>query len=365
MAASSSAANVTLLHERYQVHLNRVLGEGGFGTVYRAKDLHTPHPHTELAAKRVTRQDAMRSLQVEADVLKKLDSHPCVIQLVHYTQPSPTEAWVLLELASGGELFNRLIDSGTLTERSVRQVALNLFSALTHCLSHGIIHRDVKLENIMLVAEDPNALKLVDFGLAVVLPLDSTGAVEPVSLTDGVGSRSYKAPELFHAAAGYQAPPVDAWSTGIVLFTLLSGFFPLDEARPPAAASSSGDWRFTKLAQDQARGVGACASVYAMYKRPCPFSNAAQQVIDRLLLIDPARRLTIAEATTMPWLSESPHYYDDDEASEVVYRSSSDQSPSVVGARHGSVFDDADGELAVERVPTEAPRLVRQHAAAC
>ena len=171
----------------------------------------------------------------------------------------------------------------------------------------GVVHRDLKLENVMLCAEDPRAVKIVDFGLAV----DYTAGQ---LFREKVGSKSYRSPEIL-AGAGYEGPPADVWALGIVIFSLAAGFFPLDEARTT-------DWRFARLAQEQAKQVGACDAIFAMYKRACPFTQDFKAMLDGMLTIDPKKRATVAGLSENRWL-ETPKIgaqgeYDDD---GVVYRS--------------------------------------------
>ena len=78
-----------------------------------------------------------------------------------------------------------------------------------------------------------------------------------------------------------------ARSLGITMFSLVAGFFPLDEAR-------TSDWRFARLEQDQQRGVGSCDSIYAMYKRACPFTPELKELLNAMLTIDPAQRISMA-----------------------------------------------------------------------
>ena len=153
---------------RFEVNLDRLLGSGGFGQVFRAVD-QTASPPLYVAAKRGRVADLRR----EAQILELVAGHPAIIELHGFVEdPRPGgKAFLFLEICSGGELFDRLIDSGCLSERAARPFARNIAEALRHCLSRGIAHRDVKLENVMLSAEDPSALKLIDFGLACTVRL--------------------------------------------------------------------------------------------------------------------------------------------------------------------------------------------------
>jgi len=330
--------NKVTIAERFEVNIDKILGKGGFGEVFRACDV-VVVPPLAVAAKR----GSPESLRIEALMLEKVGAHPSIIGLHHYVELSGSVAWMFISLVSGGELFDRLIDSGNLSEGATRPIARNIASALAHCLSKGIVHRDVKLENVMLCAEDPNALKLIDFGLAVSLPLSADGSVAPTLLHDNVGSKSWKAPELFFAKEGYHAPPVDAWAYGVLVFSLLSGFFPFDEARTT-------DWRFSRLAQDQSKGIGPCDSIFRMYDRACPFSLKCKDFVDGLLAIDPGKRTPLPLCLEHSWL-QAPPPATMAAVDGVVYRSS---------GRFG--WDCGEEPLAMP-LPEGAPRLTRQAAA--
>ena len=324
----------------FEVNLGRKLGEGGFGAVYRAKDT-SQDPPAECAAKQVKyEKDAGQraATEREAAFLRKVGAHNSIIGLfgleivdghevctatrqppaqfarAHAPRPRPPQnaackksAWIFMEIATGGELFDRLIDSGSLTEKAVRPYFAALLSGVGAMHAAGVVHRDLKLENVMLCAEDPRAVKIVDFGLAV----DYTAGQ---LFREKVGSKSYRSPEIL-AGAGYEGPPADVWALGIVIFSLAAGFFPLDEAR-------STDWRFARLAQEQAKEVGACDAIFAMYKRACPFTQDFKAMLDGMLTIDPKKRATVAGLSENRWL-ETPKIgaqgeYDED---GVVYRS--------------------------------------------
>merc|ERR1719453_2087084 len=121
-----------------------------------------------------------------------------------------------MELASGGELFDRLIDAGKLAEATLEPYLFAMADALAYLHGRGIVHRDIKLENALLDAEDPRALKLIDFGLSVRVELDVNGRFVPKRYFDSAGSKSYRAPEMLARGGGYQLPPTDVWALGIV-----------------------------------------------------------------------------------------------------------------------------------------------------
>lgn len=337
--------------EHFEVQLNRVIGKGGFGAVYRAKD-HSEEPPVECAAKllKLRSKKDITAAEHEVEVLRLVVGHASVIELRGYFQldgssAGKLDAWLFMEIATGGELFDRLVDSGNLTERATRPYAKALVQGVQHCHSKGVVHRDIKLENIMLCAEDPSALKLIDFGLAFIA---DEGQLHEQRLHEQVGTKSYRAPEICEAKqSGYLGPPVDVWCIGIVIFSLASGFFPLDEAKPT-------DWRFKRLQQDQAAGLSACVSIYSMYKRACPFTAPLREMLDAMLMIDPQRRISLTEVAAHAWFeppaAQPAAYEEDDYAAPVVFRSA-------------GCFDDEDEEeLPPFEPPSEAMPIVRQPA---
>ena len=230
------------------------------------------------------------------------------------TGPTPhqvrSSSWIFMELATGGDLFDKLA-GGVLTERAVAPYFKGMVEGLLHCLALGVVHRDIKLENVALCADDPHAVKLVDFGLAVCLPpTGAGGGFDESILYDKVGSKSYRAPEIL-LNDGYRAMAVDVWALGITVFSLVSGFFPLDEAKPS-------DWRFQRMAKDQGSGVCTCESIFSMYRRQCPLSAEMRELLDAMLAIDPARRLTMQQVAEHRWFATVQGEADDGD--EVMYR---------------------------------------------
>jgi len=342
----------------FEVSQDRKVGEGGFASVFHAKEMNETPP-LPCAGKRIvlkTREDKS-VLDHEVKALEQVAGHEAVISLRGVTQqtgskPGESCAWVFMELADGGELFDRLIDSGNLSERATWPFAKALVEGVIHCHGRGVVHRDIKLENIMLLNEDPSAVKLIDFGLAAMMEFTPDGKLKDELLYEPVGTKSYRAPELATAAkTGYHAPPLDVWSLGITIFSLVSGFFPLEEAKPS-------DWRFARLADDQKRGKGACDSIYSMYKRACPFSAPLRELLDAMLTIDPARRISLAEISQHPWMqpptrpaASSCGGYEEDEYSDpIVYRSL------------GGLEVDDDESMEPFEAPPEAMKISRQKA---
>lgn len=307
--------NVERINNRWEVHLSTALGEGGFGQVFRGKDV-TISPPKDCAAKRVALgSGAERAVyDSEVEVLRKVHDHESIVGLQGDATVDGKEGWMFLEMATGGELFDRLIDSGSLSEGAAYPFVKALIEAVDHCHKKGIVHRDIKLENVMLCAEDPYAIRLIDFGLAIQLQLDDKGHVLPgQTLADSAGTQAYRAPEV--TRPGYDPMKVDVWALGIVLFSLCAGFFPLQEAKME-------DWRFARLSRDQEAGLGACEAVFAAYKRTCPFTPALRTLLDGMLAIEPAKRFGMAKVLSSEWVKVDQRAEAEEETEDgPVYRS--------------------------------------------
>ena len=152
----------------FEVNTKRVLGEGGFGKVYRAKDT-SEDPPMECAAKQMRlTADAKAALEREVELMRTVGDHPSIINFRHYEQAGD-HSWIFMEMATGGELFDRLLDSGTLTERESAQALFRprsptllpilllfpgqtapyfkgMVDGLLHCHQRGVVHRRATLE---------------------------------------------------------------------------------------------------------------------------------------------------------------------------------------------------------------------------
>ena len=362
---------------RWEVDISRPFGEGGFGAVYRGKDKcgeSGKEDPKDCAAKRVLlaeKQDR-ESYETELDMLKAVGKHKHIIGFYGSAEDKDkeNEGWLFLEMATGGELFDRLIDSGSLSERapapdtqlpSSRLLPLHSHShlappptdvgaawpfvssiadAVAHCHSQGVMHRDLKLENVMLLADDPHGIKLIDFGLAMKLDVGADGKVIEKKVKDTAGTQAYRAPEVnVPSSDGHSPLKVDVWAMGIVAFSLVAGFFPLLEAK-------ESDWRYKKLKADQAKGMGACESIFKTYKRQCHFSPSLRELLDGMLTIEYETRLSVQEVLAHPWIQTAPaSTQPDDDGDGPVYRGT-----------------DADELMEDFAIPEDAVPLCRQRA---
>lgn len=295
--ATSGDSAPEALFERFTIDRNKTYGEGGYGRTFAAKDKTTGQPLAcKLIDMRRMREDAIKK---ECKILETL-THPNVISVKAHGKGVGSQShiyFIFMELASGGELFDQVIDRGAnaMDEATARGFFGQIIDGIAYCHLAGVAHRDLKLENVLL--NEQGVIKVIDFGLSHVYPRAADGSVDRTTrLHDVCGSKSYAAPEvLANTADGYDGYAADMWSLGVSIFAMLSGFFPLDEA-------TVNDWRFPKLIDAQRRGHSTVSSVYQWYKRPVHLSAEVRHMIDGLLTIDPRRRMTMEQLRQHPWI---------------------------------------------------------------
>ncbi|KAJ1402026.1 Serine/threonine-protein kinase, active site [Sesbania bispinosa] len=205
----------------------------------------------------------------------KLIRHPNVIHM-YEVMASRTKIYIVLELVTGGELFDKIANHGRLKEDEGRKYFQHLICAVDYCHSRGVFHRDLKPENLLLDAD--GVLKVSDFGLSA-LPQQVR---EDGLLHTKCGTPNYVAPEVIHDK-GYDGAKADLWSCGVILFVLMSGYLPFDDNNLVALYKKISKAEFT-----------------------CPswFSSSAKKLIKRILDPNPATRITIAEVIENEWFKK-------------------------------------------------------------
>lgn len=165
--------------------------------------------------------------------MMKLD-HPNILRLIDYFE-DPKYVYLVLELCTGGELFDRIIQNKFYNEEDARMIFRQIMSALQYCHSNGVVHRDLKPENfIMISPKDPFTLKIIDFGLSRTFNNDRVLREMPSDdgnrrrktravLKTKAGTPFYIAPEVL---TGNYSEKCDVWSVGVILYILLCGYPP-------------------------------------------------------------------------------------------------------------------------------------------
>jgi serine/threonine protein kinase len=264
-----------------QFELGQILGSGGFGKVYLGHDTKSKDEvAVKIIDKQLIRANHMEAyVEREIAIMKRLQ-HPHVIKLKTVVE-LPSAYCLVMELASNGELFDKILDARRFDERTARNYFQQLVSAVMYCHSKGVVHRDLKAENLLL--GEKNSLKVCDFGLSRYTLRNGApdSAVKFMSLA---GSPDYQAPEMNNPNAdGYSGETCDVWSCGVILFFMLAGYLPFTGRDDEETASRIN---------------------HAKYDRSCKYlSESASDLISRILTADPDERITFPEIVQHHWFS--------------------------------------------------------------
>ncbi|XP_029429395.1 NUAK family SNF1-like kinase 2 [Rhinatrema bivittatum] len=256
------------LKHRYE--FLETLGKGTYGKVKRARER-----SGRLVAIKSIRKDRIKDeedlvhIRREIEVMSSL-SHPHIISIYEVFENS-SKIVIVMEYASGGDLYDYISERQRLTEQEARHVFRQIVSAMYYCHKNGIVHRDLKLENILL---DLNgSVKIADFGLSNVYQHDRY-------LQTYCGSPLYASPEIVNGRP-YKGPEVDSWSLGVLLYILVHGAMPFDgqDYRNLVKQISSGEYR------DPGTPSEACG------------------LIRWMLMVNPDRRATIEDIANHWWVN--------------------------------------------------------------
>lgn len=280
-----------LVHQRYK--FGKVLGQGSSATVYEGVHKRSK---AEVAIKVIKKNGDMNddeSMATELDILKMV--HHRYILNCHELFETPQCIWVVMELIRGGELLELLIEGGVYTERDASRAMKQAFLAISYLHSQGIVHRDLKLQNLLLTEKERTSdLKVCDFGLSAQIPrehMKDWGDKDKVKgyrgLSDKWGTPQYFAPEMLQKAYG---PQVDMWALGVVLFQLLVGRLPFN------AQSNSELFRQIERSHDHLRRLFEMAE----WRHVSPH---AKDLVVKLLEPDPHKRLNADEALEHEWIA--------------------------------------------------------------
>jgi len=238
----------------------------------------------EYAAKIIDLSDSsdatvLESTQREIEILRRVAGHPYIIEL-HDVFESSTFMFLVFELCKNGELFDYLTSVVTLSEKRTKIIMNQLMDALKHVHGQRIVHRDLKPENILL--DDNYNVKLTDFGFAKILEPGET-------ITDVSGTPNYMAPEVLQCAMYEGMPgtsyPVDIWACGVIMYTLLVGCPPFWHRKQMVMIRSIMEGKFSLNSPEWD-----------------DITDEPKELISRLLVVDPAKRITLNEVIDHPFL---------------------------------------------------------------
>lgn len=272
------------------------LGTGLSGAVWQVRSKATG---TLLAMKSLEKSrvasEQLSDLANEVDLLRRCD-HPNIVKLVEWFDRDQ-KLVLIMEALSGGELYDRLQaqPGGRYPEREAAVLMRQMVSAVAYLHHQGIVHRDLKLENFLFVDRQGSELKLIDLGLShrYLSPTVQGGDADVQRMHSIVGTPYYIAPEILNQAEdplGGYGEQVDAWSLGVIGYMLLAGVPPFKGRRDHEVLAAVKRGKFS-LSGPRWEGI----------------SEDAKSFLRRLLVYNPAKRMTVEQALQHPWLAATKY----------------------------------------------------------
>uniref|UniRef100_A0A6U5JHM0 Protein kinase domain-containing protein n=1 Tax=Corethron hystrix TaxID=216773 RepID=A0A6U5JHM0_9STRA len=278
-----------IFEKRYK--LRKLLGTGGFSVVHKCTHRFTNRAYAvkSVSIAPLGPKD-LELLRSEIEVLRSLPHHPRIAAFIDvYHGGAEREGGspifsdvcrIIVEYVRGGDLFGRLEEKGAYEEHRARKICNSLFEGVKVCHDHGIVHRDLKLENILLVSKENDVdIKICDFGCAGFFDGKKL-------LMEQCGTFSYMAPEIILGMPyGFC---VDIWSLGVIVYAILSGGHPFSD--------------------DEARAVRQIVGGnYSMEKGSWEhISPAAKELVRAMLTVEPRKRSDIDSLSQHAWLRATP-----------------------------------------------------------
>ncbi|XP_067888666.1 SNF-related serine/threonine-protein kinase isoform X1 [Heterodontus francisci] len=252
--------------------LDKTLGRGHFAVVKLARHVFTGE---KVAVKVIdkTKLDSVATGHLFQEVrCMKLVQHPNIVRLYEVID-TQTKLYLILELGDGGDMFDYIMKhEDGLSEDLAKKYFAQIVHAISYCHKLHVVHRDLKPENVVFF-EQQGIVKLTDFGFS--------NKFQPgKKLTTSCGSLAYSAPEIL-LGDEYDAPAVDIWSLGVILFMLVCGQPPFQEANDSETLTMIMDCKYTV---------------------PSRVSKQCKDLINRMLQRDPKRRASLEEIENHPWL---------------------------------------------------------------
>eukprot|EP01065_Artemidia_motanka_P033228 TRINITY_DN40205_c0_g1_i1.p1 TRINITY_DN40205_c0_g1~~TRINITY_DN40205_c0_g1_i1.p1 ORF type:complete len:478 (+),score=114.12 TRINITY_DN40205_c0_g1_i1:63-1496(+) len=269
--------------------LKHTLGHGSFGEVKLVSAADTGEQAAcKLCAKQALCKGPGRTMLQREIAVQKALRHPNVLQLKDVLETAK-HFYIIIELATGGELFDLIQDHKRFDESTARSFFHQLILGVRYCHQQGVVHRDLKPQNLLLTHE--STLKIADFGFSNFQQIDQDGKVtQTMRLQTCCGTPNYAAPEIF-LGKGYSGFCTDVWSCGVILYVMMVGHVPFRS-----------DGRVKGL---QGVIIAICEGRYSI---PAALSDGARDLIRSILNNDPEQRMPIEGIIAHSWFAEGFDY---------------------------------------------------------
>ena len=267
------------LYSNYE--LCNYIGKGGFGRVYKVHHkLSNQYRAMKIIQCKSISDHHSSTINKEINILKNLD-HPNIIKVYEFYQ-SEKYVYIINELCTGGELFDKIVDVKFFSENVASNIMRQLLSAVAYCHENGVIHRDLKPENILIENSEEKDkeffhIKVIDFGTCEIL--------KKKKLTEQIGTSFYIAPEVIKNSYNEKC---DLWSCGVILYILLCG-------SPPFYGKNEKEI-FKKIIE------GNFTFRHKIWNK---ISSEAKNLVLKLLQVNPDKRLSAKEALEDIWFKKN------------------------------------------------------------
>ena len=274
--------------------IKKTLGKGTFAKVKLA--IHLPKKNKVaikiIEKRRLKEEDDIIRLKREFEMLTQFNN-PNVISVSEIFE-SKDAYFTVMEYCDGGELFNYIVENKILSDEKSAFFYFQIINGLEYIHSLGIVHRDLKPENLLLTSE--HIIKIIDFGLSNYFSKNNYQLLETPC-----GSPCYASPEML-SGKGYDGFKIDIWATGIILFAMLCGFLPFDH--------KDNDILFKKILE-------------CKIKFPKHLSTEAKDLLKKILVPNPRKRITIKEIKKHPFYLKGKEIFDSNFSVYQISRASS------------------------------------------
>ena len=282
----------------------RLIGQGAFGKVNLGLNVLTGRVVAIKSFNKLnlnSNSENMRKIKYETNLMKKLN-HPNITKILELFEDKEY-ILIIMEYINGGNLFSFLKKHRKVSEKTAKLLYRQIILGIKYMHEQGIVHRDIKLENILIDLN--NNIKICDFGIGRVL----SSPDQP--LFDQCGTPMYIAPEILLCSKkkGYKGFPVDIWSSGIVLYILLSGTLPFSFKNSTSSLSESNE---SKLSDDNNNTELQYSIINKEPKQIENISKEAEDLLKKILKKNPEKRITCEEILNHPWMrgiSDSNKYH--------------------------------------------------------
>ena len=279
----------TDIHKFYK--FTTVIGHGHFGTVREAARF--DRETQSFAVKSICKEHIKRDIYLlkrEIDVLMQVD-HPNIIKY-YESYEDDRYIHIVMERCTGGDLLDKVSEAGVMSEDELAPLMRKIFTAVNHLHGLYICHRDLKPENVLFAAKEMSAdVKLIDFGMSAKF------GEESMDMTTMVGTPHYLAPEVLSAKYGKEC---DVWSLGVIIYFLMTGTYPFDGKTLNSIFQTILKAEFDFSGPEWENVSSEC-----------------KDLVSKMLLADPTRRITLSNALKHKWITMSH----------------SDKSPQVIDKR--------------------------------